>query len=282
MSWPPRPSFIREGSHPIGSRVLDSYVLGYSRQQRPAIKGRRVVEQNIWTANIQTWLDNRKNASLGLLAKRADIPYPTLRRVFHGERRPSYATAMKIAFETMPTGAAIDVLEKEYGQSLSVIRAISKGQTIPISAEDGKCIESLDELITSGMCLAKNGSARAEIFNRLGNNGVEKLNKLLNKGLLVEWNGRILPKADKRLLTDCRDTVTRAKLSLDLHSDVSIGSPGFLGYFGMGGLNEEGRASIETILNEARHAIAAVFNDEGSSGDFVLAVTISSTSISKH
>ncbi|HYX35840.1 MAG TPA: helix-turn-helix transcriptional regulator [Oligoflexus sp.] len=239
------------------------------------------MEANIWTANIQTWLDSRKNASLGLLAKRADIPYPTLRRVFQGERKPSYATAVKIAFETMPSDEAINILEKDYGQPPSMARALLKNQAVPVSAEDGKCIAKTDELIISGMALAQSGTTRAAVFNRLGNDGVEKLNRLVDRGIVTEWNGRIHPQSEQRFLTDYRDIVTRAKLSLDLHTEDTIGTPGSFGYFGMGGLNETGRERVQQALMQARDAITEVFKDESASGDLVLAVTMSSVFISE-
>ncbi|HYX37756.1 MAG TPA: hypothetical protein VE954_32035 [Oligoflexus sp.] len=239
------------------------------------------MEASIWTSKIQTWLDSRKNASLGLLAKRADIPYPTLRRVFHGERRPSYVTAVKIAIETMAMDEAITILEKEYGQPSSLAKALLKGKATPVSAEQGKYIERLDEFIINGMCMSKDGTSRALIYNRLGNDGITKLNKLLDRGLLTEINGRLFPKSDQSFLTDYRDIVTRAKLSLELHSEDSVGQPGSIGYFGMGGLNEKGRARIEQVLSQARTAIIDAFNDESLSGDVVLAVTMSSVLVSQ-
>lgn len=238
------------------------------------------MEQNIWTSNIQTWLDNRKNASLGLLAKRADIPYPTLRRVFQGERRPSYATAVKIAFETMQVEDAICILEKEYGQPSVILRALSKGQTPMALADDSRSIDRLDDFIIVSLCLAKNGCTRAAIFNRFGNSGLDRLNKLLDRGLLAEGGGRLFLKDDQRTPSLSKDTAKLAKLSLDLLNEDSIGLPGVLGYFGVGGLSREGITRIENILNEARQAIAAVFTDGSLSGDSVLAVTVSSVPVS--
>ena len=240
------------------------------------------MEANIWTANIQIWLDRRKNASLGLLAKRADIPYPTLRRVFQGERRPSYVTAVKIAFETMRADAAITVLEKEYGQPAGLAKALLKGNGKPVSAEEGKHIERLDDFIINGMSLSKCGTTRERIYTRLGNDGIDRLNKLLERNVLSEWNGIILPTSDQKFLTDYRDIVARAKFSLDLHDEESISRAGSFGYFGMGGLNAEGKERIELVLRQARDTIMNVFKDESFGGELVLAVAISSVLVTKH
>jgi hypothetical protein len=237
--------------------------------------------ENVWSTLIQAWLDKRKNSSLGLLSKLTDVPYPTLRRVLQGERRPSYATAAKLGFVLLDPEEAVVMLEKEYGKSAALARALVKGRAMPVTAEDGKSIEVLDDLIIYGMSLSKNGTTKDAVQSRLGLEGVKKLEKLLERGFLTELDRKILPQDEKRYLTDFRDVVNRSKLALDLHNEASIEKAGSFGYFGLGGLNEEGRDRIVAALSKVREEIAGIFNNPQFEGEMVLAVSLSSSIVSE-
>src|SRR5438105_1481961 len=84
----------------------------------------KLAESDRLSDAIDQWVQKRKNASLGLLAKLSGVPYPTVRRVAQREFRPTLQNALQIASVVVPADQIIELLGDGYGDSVRIMRDV--------------------------------------------------------------------------------------------------------------------------------------------------------------
>lgn len=212
-------------------------------------------------AGIKKLLAER-NESIRWLAKQCGVDYSTVYRLQSGEQKLlSFRNAVKILKFMEP------------GNYLAVLSDFYPFETRELGQSGQDKIDDLNYLIAADINLYRVltfavacNHTRADVKEKFGTDGVEKLEKLIKEGFIVENNGLFTDNL-AGMTYPSEDTVKRVSMH---HFDmIPLSTPGSLIENFRGGVTREGLIDIHNAGIEYRTRVHAALDDK--KGDILVA-----------
>lgn len=127
--------------------------------------------------------------SLPQVAKRISVSYPTLNRVMNNTGRPSVSVVANILVHTGHGDQLENFLRRVEPQLVDALELKSEA----LRSDDGvsECFAKKEYILILLQAYTKVGTTRGEIAKHYGREGVNRLEELLEKNLVIEKRGRI-------------------------------------------------------------------------------------------
>ena len=230
--------------------------------------------------SVLNYLNKNKNISLNGLAKRCSISEPTLRRIKNGQIKtlPTLTTIVDLLCSLNKVDKIPELIEIYKGSPIGEFlqEHFSVLSSTDLSYEfnqelDKALRENIYYLVFKLSCNSS-GVNRTKIQEMFGRLGTDKLNALVNKGL-IKRDGEVFKSAIEGFSLGHETFVDHFKAVADFIKTGEIGpKKNNLFYNFSESVNEKGMREILQIQRTALKKIAKILNDEEFIGDIQLFV----------
>lgn len=224
---------------------------------------------------IDRWLAENPRRSLGALAKRASIPYPTLRRIAQKENIPNVSTALPVLRIVATQDECQEFLLNHFPKVGQFVKEFShRFQTSPAPIELNELVYDRTNFVI--LTLASEGISRQQLHRALGDVGVAHTDRLLELGVLSEEGDQLYLATcyagDTHFeITDRNAILAQMKHCIDLFKLSHIGELGTGARLHTRGLSKKGLNELDQALQEFEDKLAMIFERE--KGPYVTYIT---------
>ena len=208
----------------------------------------------------------KKGNSLTKLSKEANVNYSTLKRIASKEvTNPDFSNVLQIITVVCNIEDAKTFLRKYYPSESFCFRELNKDYGVSDKNHNDQLKDPIGFLLIH-MGFAKSGTTRSDIATKAGAIGLEKLDELLNLGILTEINGRIKTAKDFK----CADATTALeshRLATNYFTISNLGDHMSLIGFQCDGFSEWGLKQLYEIEKKKIALVAEIQNDPRGKGD---------------
>jgi hypothetical protein len=197
---------------------------------------------------IDTYLSTRPNINIPSISKRSAIPETTLRRIFNLEGNPRPRTVIAL-FNSIGEDEFLYKYMSEFHPEISTVMAkkFSHNKEYKYVEEDNKkYYSSEDYFLILNLASTRSGTTQDEVAYTLGVVGIERLNHLVDQGLITLNNGRYFS-TNSNFKLSFHDTKKRISLSLKHYRISEAGSVHNWMSFQTESINKEGLKALKSL-----------------------------------
>ena len=198
---------------------------------------------------IESYLIQKPKISLFTLENITKVPYSTLRRIISLKAKPKAETAAKI-FSTLGNDKGLFDFMRDYHPAIAAVMAKkfdhNKEYTY-VSDKTKSYFSNPSYYLILNLACTTSGTTKKEITFHIGDIGIERLNHLIEEGLIEErLEGRYFGKVGNYKLP-FSDTKERIRLSLDYYRLDEAGSINNWMSFQTESINDDGLKALKEL-----------------------------------
>lgn len=212
-------------------------------------------------ACIDNYLSSNPRLSLQNVEDKTGVPLSTLRRITYLKGNPQPETVIKIY---MALGFDKELMNymKQFHPEIATVMT-SKGshnfEYTYVDENDREYFVNEDYYLITNLAFTSSGTTEDEIMYELGRKGLERLNELVDKGIVEKTNsGKYIGKT-KNYKLSFSDTKRRIELAMRYYRVEEAGNVNNWMSFQTEGLNDEGLKALKALnqkqFNERKEQI---------------------------
>jgi len=210
----------------------------------------------------------KKSCSLSSLSRETGVNYTTIKRIYSNEvTEPEFTNVLQLITFLCTNQEAMSFLRKYYPKQSHCFTELNKDYKISDHIINEQLVDPFGFLLIH-MGFAKSGMTRSTVTNKIGSSGLEKLEELLNLGILEEINGRIKTVTDFKC-ANIDVMLEKHKLALRYFKKSFLGDKKSLIAFQVDGFSEWGLEQIYEIEKKKIASVAEIMKDPKGKGDNV-------------
>ncbi|MFW7380842.1 MAG: hypothetical protein ACOH5I_18650 [Oligoflexus sp.] len=219
---------------------------------------------------IAEYVEGKKYQSLMTLSDRSGVPYNTIRRIANGQvDKPTLETVLAVLRVVENRQGVIHSVKQYYpelGELFSATQTASETQAVTDYLIDSLFQDQVNYRIFS-LAGTRAGTNRQDIQRMFGENGITKLNGMLDEEVLCEdGTGTIRTVVREYYSVDIRTILQKIRHCVDIYDTSLVGTDGCFLSTHSESLNIQGLKAVKKAAMDFYFAVAKIKNDERYSG----------------
>lgn len=235
-------------------------------------------------ACIDSYLERNPRMTLQTIEDKTGVPISTLRRIVSLKGNPQPETVIKV-FVTLGFDNELTLYMKDYHPDIASVMALKNSHNQEydyIKNEDHEYFVSEDYYLIINLASSTNGTSHEEISHVLGTKGIERLEELVKRNVLITNEHGKYVSAVANYKLSFSDTKKSVEMALRYYRLEEAGSINNWLSFQTESLNSEGLKALKALqqrhFNERK---VEILNNPIYNGDIkVYSATVSSTFLS--
>ncbi len=226
---------------------------------------------------IEEWLAAGRQRNLQMLANKSGVSYSTVRRIAQGEVDPGLSNTISIVSAILPKDKALALVNEHFPETAGLLsrEAAHKVETLDeISDIDDF---NRDDFLVLSLAATSAGVTQSKVQTKLGERGLQSLDKLLAAGVLQKEGSSFKAIKDRFNILGLNLLLSEMHWIIDAFDKKLIDRFGSFVSLNTQGLNVQGIKDAHKVLCEAEKALTTITNDPARQGGNVMAFGIVST-----
>lgn len=233
------------------------------------------MSKDVVSEMIETWLSEKPNRTLAVLARLSNIGESTLRRAQIGSAKPALHTIVDIGRATGKAELMLKAVEENYPTCLDVLKKGKMAVGAPIEADTSEFFESGISTKIVLSLFAKKGLTRSHVSEVYGSTGIQIVDKILAAGIANELTPGVISPIEAWYSYKSPQEVLKVMRTLNLDFDLEqLGSTTARMSVLSEAVSANDAAKIQSILDQAIILIRTVMDERSGTGEHVVAVSM--------
>ncbi len=232
---------------------------------------------------VESYLKKKANLSLQSLADRAGVPYSTLRRYVNNAGSPNSESVIKL-FYYMGEDKALNSYLEEFHPEIARFMKSKSDHNCDVEFLPKNYAEYFaddDYFLIISLAFTKSGTSKEEVMSELGSLGVERLDRLVERGIITKKDNRYCGNINV-FKTSFADTKKQVEMAMRFYKLYEAGDINNWISLQTESINEEGLKELKKLnKRQFLERKNQIFNNPMYNGDIkVFSSSVSSTFLS--
>ncbi len=207
---------------------------------------------------VRDYLDGHKNRSLKRLSMRTGVAYATLRRILLQNTVPNMESILPLIQFICSKEQGVAFLKTHFSSFGIWLEEYFSGDQDFADANMNHLIKDKENFVIISLAATDSGTTRENVHELLGVIGGQKINNLIDHGILVEEQGRLRTTKKEFGCVDPDSVLAQIKNAAEIFNKDRLRSSTAMAGIQTDGVSEEGLKEIFKVMVDAEMKVSKI------------------------